>query len=112
MSSAKEIPFNELPGDPSLILVTNVDLGDKKLDVMKGCSKAISQATGKPESYIGVSITDNASVIFGYVQYAYIVACHRRHNISLTMFLVVSIDTFFFSITSFFETNKIGKKRI
>jgi hypothetical protein len=25
-----------LPGDPSLNLVTNVDLGDKKLEVMKG----------------------------------------------------------------------------
>lgn len=25
-----------LPGDPSLNLVTNVDLGDKKLDIMKG----------------------------------------------------------------------------
>ncbi len=58
---------SELPGDPSLILVTNLDLGDKKLDVMKKCSKAISEATGKPEAYIGVSITDNASVLFGYV---------------------------------------------
>ena len=29
-------PFCELPGDPSLILTTNVDLGAKKLDVMKG----------------------------------------------------------------------------
>jgi hypothetical protein len=58
-------PFTQLPGDPSLLLVTNMDLGDKKLEVMKACSKAISTATGKPESYIGVSITDNASVIFG-----------------------------------------------
>mmetsp|Transcript_1619 Transcript_1619/g.3895 ORF Transcript_1619/g.3895 Transcript_1619/m.3895 type:complete len:182 (+) Transcript_1619:208-753(+) len=56
---------SELPGDPSLVLVTNLDLGDKKLDVMKKCSKAISDATGKPEAYIGVSITDNASVLFG-----------------------------------------------
>mmetsp|Transcript_101106 Transcript_101106/g.205149 ORF Transcript_101106/g.205149 Transcript_101106/m.205149 type:complete len:153 (-) Transcript_101106:1546-2004(-) len=61
---------SELPGDPSLVLVTNLDLGDKKLDVMKKCSKAISDATGKPEAYIGVSITDNASVLFGYVQYS------------------------------------------
>ena len=52
---------------PILNLETNVDLGDKKLDVMKGCSKAISLVTGKPEQYIAVSITDNASVIFGYV---------------------------------------------
>ena len=29
-------PFSMLPGDPSLVLVTNVDLGDKKLDIMKG----------------------------------------------------------------------------
>jgi phenylpyruvate tautomerase len=56
---------SELPGDPSLILVTNLDLGDKKLEVMKKCSKAISEATGKPEAYIGVCITDNASVLFG-----------------------------------------------
>jgi phenylpyruvate tautomerase len=58
-------PFTELPGDPSLLLVTNVDLGDKKLGIMKECSKAICEATGKPESYIAVSITDNGSVIFG-----------------------------------------------
>ena len=29
-------PFCDLPGDPSLILTTNVDLGDKKLEIMKG----------------------------------------------------------------------------
>ena len=29
-------PFNTLPGDPSLHLVTNVDLGDKKMEIMKG----------------------------------------------------------------------------
>ena len=32
----RKVCFNELPGDPSLLLVTNVDLGDKKLEVMKG----------------------------------------------------------------------------
>ena len=42
-----------LPGDPSLNLVTNVDLGDKKLDFMKKCSQAICKVTGKPEAYIG-----------------------------------------------------------
>jgi hypothetical protein len=31
-----EHPFNKLPGDPSLHLVTNVDLGDKKMEIMKG----------------------------------------------------------------------------
>jgi hypothetical protein len=29
-------PFCDLPGDPSLILTTNVDLGSKKLEIMKG----------------------------------------------------------------------------
>lgn len=56
---------SDLPGDPSLILTTNVNLGDKKMDIMKACSKAISAATGKPESYIAVCINDNASMIFG-----------------------------------------------
>jgi len=41
------------------------DLGNKKLDIMKKCSKVITEHTGKPESYVAVSITDNASVIFG-----------------------------------------------
>jgi hypothetical protein len=43
----------KLPGDPSLILTTNVDLGEQKLGVMKLCSKAIAEHTGKPESYVG-----------------------------------------------------------
>lgn len=29
-------PFCSLPGDPSLLLTTNVDLGDQKLEIMKG----------------------------------------------------------------------------
>lgn len=75
--AASPHPFSMLPGDPSLVLTTNVDLGDKKLEIMKGkskpsglqviqslfasyppfiftaCSKTIQAATGKPESYIG-----------------------------------------------------------
>lgn len=51
-----------LPGDPSLTLITNADLGDKKLEIMKACSKAIQAATGKPESYIAVSITDKGKL--------------------------------------------------
>ena len=75
------LDISELPGDPSLVLVTNLDLGEKKLDVMKKCSKAISEATGKPEAYIGVSITDNASVLFGYVQSLYIYCIHTVYLI-------------------------------
>lgn len=51
-----------LPGDPSLTLITNADLGDKKMEIMKACSKAIQAATGKPESYIAVSITDKGEL--------------------------------------------------
>mmetsp|Transcript_14087 Transcript_14087/g.32615 ORF Transcript_14087/g.32615 Transcript_14087/m.32615 type:complete len:165 (-) Transcript_14087:1339-1833(-) len=65
MASEATHPFCTLPGDPSLILTTNVDLGDKKLEIMKACSKAIAKNTGKPESYIAVSINDKADVIFG-----------------------------------------------
>lgn len=35
------------------------------MEIMKACSKVIAKHTGKPESYIAVSITDNAAVIFG-----------------------------------------------
>ena len=51
--------------DPSLVLTTNLDLGEKKLEIMKGMSKAIASITGKPESYVAVAMNDNASVIFG-----------------------------------------------
>jgi hypothetical protein len=36
MSASAHHPFCDLPGDPSLILTTNVDLGDKKMGIMKG----------------------------------------------------------------------------
>ena len=49
-------PFCSLPGDPSLILTTNVSLGDKKLAIMKAISKAITQHTGKPETYVGAYV--------------------------------------------------------
>ena len=34
-STPEHHPFCDLPGDPSLILTTNVDLGDKKMAIMK-----------------------------------------------------------------------------
>ena len=36
VDSMSSDPICKLPGDPSLYLVTNVDLGDKKLEIMKG----------------------------------------------------------------------------
>mmetsp|Transcript_2357 Transcript_2357/g.5017 ORF Transcript_2357/g.5017 Transcript_2357/m.5017 type:complete len:131 (-) Transcript_2357:151-543(-) len=58
-------PHCDLPGDPSLILTTNVDLGDDKGDILKRLSVLVAQSTGKPESYVAVCITDKASMIFG-----------------------------------------------
>eukprot|EP00970_Alexandrium_tamarense_P014056 scaffold3855_cov199-Alexandrium_tamarense.AAC.10 len=52
----------DLPGDPSLILTTNVDLGDAKGDILKQLSALVAASTGKPET---VCITDNASMVFG-----------------------------------------------
>lgn len=66
MSNSNEPhPFCSLPGDPSLLLTTNVSLGDKKLEIMKTISKAMAKHTGKPESYIAVSINDGQDMIFG-----------------------------------------------
>eukprot|EP00984_Skeletonema_dohrnii_P003429 scaffold1165_cov126-Skeletonema_dohrnii-CCMP3373.AAC.3 len=58
-------PHCDLPGDPSLILQTNVDLGDKKAEIMKELSALVAKSLGKPESYVAISITDNASMLFG-----------------------------------------------
>jgi len=54
-----------LPGDPSLILSTNISLGDAKLGIMKAISAAISEHLGKPEQYVAVQINDSQSMIFG-----------------------------------------------
>jgi phenylpyruvate tautomerase PptA (4-oxalocrotonate tautomerase family) len=58
-------PHCDLPGDPSLILTTNVDLGDKKGEILKTLSALVASSTGKPESYVAVCITDKASMCFG-----------------------------------------------
>ena len=46
-----------LPGDPSLVLHTSASLGDKKVDFMKACSKAIASTLSKPESYVRANPT-------------------------------------------------------
>jgi phenylpyruvate tautomerase len=48
-----------------LILQTNVDLGDKKGQILKDLSALVAASLGKPESYVAVSVTDNVSMIFG-----------------------------------------------
>lgn len=46
------------------MLTTNVDLGSKKMSILQSISKAIATHTGKPESYIAVSIQDKVDMIF------------------------------------------------
>ena len=58
-------PICLLPGDPSLTLITNVDIGDKKSELLKGLSDAIVASTGKPESYVAVAVLDNSSMMWG-----------------------------------------------
>ena len=53
-----------LPGDPSLILTTNVKLSDKKA-FMTAASTAIASSLSKPESYVAVAVTDSQDLIFG-----------------------------------------------
>ena len=43
-------------GDPSLILTTNVDLGENKMAFMKAVSKAVAKGLGKPESYVAIAV--------------------------------------------------------
>lgn len=57
-------PHCDLPGDPSLILHTNVDLGANKGDILKALSKLVASSTGKPESYVGKSFQ-----VFYHLQY-------------------------------------------
>lgn len=49
-------PLSQLPGDPSLVVYTNVDLGDKKDAFMIAASGAIAQCLGKPETYVSVCV--------------------------------------------------------
>eukprot|EP00892_Ulva_mutabilis_P004291 jgi/Ulvmu1/2233/UM013_0080.1 len=58
-------PLSQLPGDPSLIVHTNVDLGDKKTGFMTAASAAIAQCLGKPETYVSVCVLDKQDMIFG-----------------------------------------------
>lgn len=52
-----------LPGDPSLILSTNVVIGDK-LAFMKSTSKLIASALSKPETYVAVCVNDGLDMIW------------------------------------------------
>ena len=51
-------------GDPSLTVITNIDIGEKT-DLMKKISRVVSSCLSKPESYVAIAILDNQSVIWG-----------------------------------------------
>lgn len=53
----------ELPGDPSLILNTNVVISDK-MEFMKATSKIIAEKLSKPETYVAVCVNDGLDVIW------------------------------------------------
>jgi len=56
VSASSRHPHCDLPGDPSLVLTTNVDLGGDKPEILKKLSALVASSLGKPESYVGESI--------------------------------------------------------
>ena len=57
--------LSKLPGDPSLVVHTNVSMGEKKADFMKAASRAVAECLGKPESFVVVAVLDEQSLIWG-----------------------------------------------
>mmetsp|Transcript_20894 Transcript_20894/g.47129 ORF Transcript_20894/g.47129 Transcript_20894/m.47129 type:complete len:165 (-) Transcript_20894:133-627(-) len=64
LGATKEPCPSTLPGDPSLVLHTNIDLGAGKSAFMASASKALAESLSKPESYVAVCVHDNASLIW------------------------------------------------
>eukprot|EP00808_Paulinella_micropora_P028795 g36353.t1 len=56
--------MSQLPGDPSIVLHVNVDLGKDKLAVMQAISKAIATCFSKPENFVAVLVEDNNDIIW------------------------------------------------
>eukprot|EP00873_Tetraselmis_striata_P041541 jgi/Tetstr1/461805/TSEL_000093.t1 len=55
----------QLPGDPSLIVHTNVAIeAAQKKNFMKTMSAAIASTLGKPESYVAVLVMDGLDLIW------------------------------------------------
>ena len=53
-------------GDPSLTMVTNVDLGThKKAEMLRKASSIVASCLSKPESYVAIAILDKQSIIWG-----------------------------------------------
>jgi len=52
-------------GDPSIVIHTNVKMGDKKRTFMAAVSKALASALGKPESFVAVCVNDGCDMMWG-----------------------------------------------
>ena len=52
-------------GDPSIVLHTNVKMGDKKKAFMTAVSKSLASGLSKPESYVAVCVNDDCDMIWG-----------------------------------------------
>ena len=57
--------LSKLPGDPSLVIHTNVKMGDKKKEFMAAASKAVAQCLQKPENFVVVAVLDEQDMIWG-----------------------------------------------
>jgi len=89
--SSPPCDISTLPGDPSLVLSTNIKMGDAKRSFMVAASKAVSTCLSKPESYVAVCIHDGADVLFGGTDAPAAVGCvyslgsiNQANNAALT----------------------------
>lgn len=52
-------------GDPSLSVLTNVDMGSKKTAFMLAASRSVAETLKKPESYVAVVAQDGLDMVWG-----------------------------------------------
>ena len=57
--------MSKLPGDPSVVVHTNIAMGDKKLAFMKAASKSVADCLSKPENFVVVAVLDEQDMIWG-----------------------------------------------
>ena len=55
----------DLPGDPSLVVHTNVRMQDSKRPFMLAASRSIAETLQKPESYVAVCAMDGLDMVWG-----------------------------------------------
>ena len=57
-------PICDLPGDPSLTIVTNVKVTDKP-SLLTKCSAIVSRCLAKPESFVAIAVIDETHMLWG-----------------------------------------------